>query len=174
MLNCIFRFLLSSLLFGGKKIRQTVLETSSECVHLNPSLIACLLKMMSITDKVDSNYIGNQLLIGRPTLAQLAKALFFCPQLLPTGYLWQFTSAAIYVAVCYYFVALHLFSAVRTSHHCQRFCRVINLSTEDKNRWVVLFLFQRALSILYSWGRQTQINSWSGEKKGTKPDKNGG
>ena len=35
--------------------------------------------MMSTTDKVDSNYNGNQPLIGRPTLAQLAKALFFAP-----------------------------------------------------------------------------------------------
>ena len=44
----------------------------------------------------------------------------------------------------------------------------------DKNRWVVLLgFFERTFSILYSWGRQTQINSWSGEKKGTKHDKNG-
>ena len=174
MLNCIFRFLLSSLLFGGKKNPP---NSIGNLPWMCPP--ESLPDSMSLKND-EHNGQGRLQLQRKPAFNWPAnpcttrKSSFFCPQLLPTGYLWQFTSAAIYVAVCYYFVVLHLFSVVRTSHHCQRFCRVINLSTEDKNRWVWLFLFQRALSILYSWGRQTQINSWSGEKKGTKPDKNGG
>ena len=37
--------------------------------------------------------------------------------------------------------AVHLFSGRTLSHHCRRFCRVINLSNAHKNRWVVLLGF---------------------------------
>ena len=63
------------------------------------------------------------------------------------------------MAVCYYFVVLHLFSAVRTSHHCQRFCRVINLSTEDKTGELGCFFFKEpSLSFIHGGGRHKLIH----------------
>ena len=125
----------------------------------------------------------NQLLIIAILAKMANKPLFFANIESPAGYLWQFTSVAIYVVSvitfwrqgryicfrpelsliiiiiiiivimmmiwwwwwCYYFLAarraVHLFSGRTLSHHCQRFCRVINLSKAHKNRWVVLLGF---------------------------------
>ena len=116
----------------------------------------------------------NRLLIGLAQRAQLAKAFF-------AGYLWQFTSVAIYVVSVITFwrrgggtFIFGPYSFPLSSLSKVLYELLIYPTKADKNWWVVLLgFFERTFSILYSWGRQTQINSWSGEKKGTKHDKNG-